>query len=188
MTVVDTVLEVHEVLDAAGVAHAFGGAIALEYIAEPRGTVDVDVNVFVEPTNLEVVMAPLAARRYAPENDQWVPVSGIRVRRAGDPVPVDLFPSVDPAYTAIRDRSEFHPFGPDHVPIPVLCAEDLTVFKLSFGRDKDWVDLRRITQARPDLDADQIEQLLIALRGPTMYPRLARLRAMLDDARRQAER
>lgn len=53
------------------------------------------------------------------------------------------------------------------------------MFKLCFGRDKDWVDLRQIVRSGLALDADHIERQLIALRGPTMYPRLARLRSLL---------
>ena len=61
--------------------------------------------------------------------------------------------------------------------LPFLSAEDLCVFKLSFGRPQDWVDLQAIARARTDLDIEVVEELLVALRGPTMYPRVARLRA-----------
>jgi hypothetical protein len=41
-------LAVHAALDDAGLPHAFGGAIALAYCTlEPRGTRDIDVNVFI---------------------------------------------------------------------------------------------------------------------------------------------
>ena len=46
MDFVDLIVAVHEHLSAAKVRHAFGGALALAYVAEPRGTVDIDVNVF----------------------------------------------------------------------------------------------------------------------------------------------
>lgn len=58
-------------------------------------------------------------------------------------------------------------------------AEDLTVFKLSFGRDKDWVDIRGIAAAAPDLDVAYIEDQLVGLRGPLMHPRIARLRSLI---------
>ncbi len=72
-----------------------------------------------------------------------------------------------------------HPFGPDRRLLPFLSAEDLTLFKLSFGRPKDWVDVTAIAGDRPDLDVDYIERQLVELRGPSMYPRLARLRSLL---------
>ena len=42
MTFVDFVLQIHRTLARAEIAHAFGGALALAYVAEPRGTVDVE--------------------------------------------------------------------------------------------------------------------------------------------------
>lgn len=48
---------------------------------------------------------------------------------------------------------------------------------------KDWVDLAAIADAGPDLDVDYIEEQLVALRGPTMYPDVARLRALLRSRR-----
>lgn len=38
----------------------------------------------------------------------------------------------------------------------------------SFGRDKDWVDLRQIVRSGLALDVDYIEGQPIELRGPTM--------------------
>ena len=55
----DKVVAVHRALDEAGVAHAFGGALALAYYAEPRATVDIDVNVFVDPASYTQVLAAL---------------------------------------------------------------------------------------------------------------------------------
>ena len=68
--------------------------------------------------------------------------------------------------------------GPDAVELPFLSAEDLALFKLSFGRDKDWVDVRAIAESVHELDIDYIERQLIGLRGPAMHPRVARLRGM----------
>ena len=63
--------------------------------------------------------------------------------------------------------------------LPFLSAEDLAMFKLMFGRPQDWVDLRAIARARPTLDVEYIERQVVSLRGPTMYPRVARLRGYL---------
>ena len=60
-----------------------------------------------------------------------------------------------------------------------MSAEDVVLFKLSFGRDKDWVDLRAIALARPDVDVAYVERQLISLRGPSMHPRIARFRRLL---------
>ncbi|CAN5547376.1 hypothetical protein BH20ACT2_BH20ACT2_02090 [soil metagenome] len=179
MSLVDTVLEVHDLLEAVGTPHAFGGALALAYLVEPRGTVDIDVNVFASLAELDAVLETFSTIGLRPERgrEDWVPVAGIRLRREADPVPVDAFPSLDERYAEIERRCTIQPFGPGPRPLPFLSAEDLVLFKLSFGRDKDWVDVRRIAVVAPLLDIDYIEDQLVALRGATMYPRLARLRA-----------
>lgn len=181
MSLIDLVVTVHDRLDRAGAAHAFGGALALAYVAEPRGTVDIDVNVFAPLDEIDGALDALAAVGLVPELERtdWLPIAGIRLRHPADPFPVDVFPSLDPAYGLIEARVVEQPFGPARRLLPFLSAEDLTLFKLSFGRPKDWVDVTAIARGRPDLDVDYIERQLVELRGPAMYPRLARLRALL---------
>ena len=159
-------------------AHAFGGALALAYYAEPRGTVDVDVNVFVPFERAPEIVAGVEDLGFTPAEppDRWLPIAGVRLVQADDPAMLDLFFSIDERYDEIAERVRRFPFGAESVELPFLSADDLVVFKLSFGRDKDWVDLRRLVAARPVLDLDYIERQLVGLRGPTMYPRLARLR------------
>lgn len=181
MSIIDAVLDVHTLLTRSCPAHAFGGALALAHYAEPRATVDIDVNVFLPKTDCPSVTEALATLGYAPElePDRAIPISGIRLRRSTDPFPLDLFLPLGPAYEEIATRVRRWPFGPDRIELPFLSPEDLAVFKLSFGRDKDWVDLRQIVRSGLALDVEYIERQLIALRGPTMYPRLARLRSLL---------
>lgn len=61
MNLVDLVLEVHRQLDADDVPHAFGGALALAYISEPRGTVDIDINVFTPFADIDPVLDAFVA-------------------------------------------------------------------------------------------------------------------------------
>ena len=184
MSLVDLVVDVHRALVAAGQAHAFGGALALAYVAEPRGTVDIDVNVFALASEMDVVLGLFAPLGLTPERprDEWLPIAGIRLRRSGGPYPVDVFPSLDERYDEIERRCVNHPFGPERLVLPFLSAEDLAVFKLSFGRAKDWVDLRAIARSRPQIDIDYIERQLVGQRGPGMHPRVVRLRALVRNA------
>lgn len=124
------------------------------------------------------IVAGLEDLGFTPDQppDQWLPIAGVRLVQAAGPALLDLFFSIDERYDEIAERVRHFPFGSEGVELPFLSAEDLTVFKLSFGRDKDWVDLRRLVAAGPGLDLDYIERQLVGLRGPTMYPRLARLR------------
>lgn len=181
MSLIQLVLAVHDRLDAAGLPHAFGGALALAYVAEPRGTVDIDVNVFSPTIDIDVALTALGTLGLAPETDRadWLPVAGIRLRSETEPFPVDVFPSLDAAYREVEERVIDRPFGPERRLLPFLSAEDLTLFKLSFGRPKDWVDLTAIAAAHTDLDIEYVERQLLALRGPSMHPRLVRLRTLL---------
>lgn len=184
MSLVDFVVEIHEELDRSGLLHAFGGALALAYVADPRGTIDVDVNVFSPFDDAPAVLEVLARLGLRPEqpSDSWMPMAGIRLRRTADPYPVDLFLSLDGSYAEIAQRRVVQPFGPARLALPFLSAEDLALFKLSFSRDKDWVDLRAIARARPDLDIAYVERQVLHLRGPTMHPRVVRLRRLLREA------
>ncbi len=180
MEFVELIVAVHDHLDRAGISHAFGGALALGYIATPRGTVDIDVNVFLEPSDLqrvEAALSPLGFGRTGSADD--IPIAGIRFEHIEDPFPLDIFPSLDARYVDVELRRALHRFGRGNDALPFLSAEDLSVFKLSYGRPQDWVDLRAIAAARPDIDVEVIEDLLVALRGPTMYPRMVRFRSFL---------
>ena len=175
MNLVGLILEVHHRLGSAGLPHAFGGALAFGLIADPRGTVDIDVNVFVD--ELGAVDEALAVLGFTPGTTD-IGIGGVRYESPGLLFPIDVFPNLDDRYTEIEARVVHHEFGPASAQLPFLSALDLSVFKLSFGRPKDWVDLAGIAGARPDLDVDAVEELLVALRGPTMYPRVARFRRL----------
>ena len=184
MNLTDLVEQAHGLLDQLGIAHAFGGALALGYRSTPRGTGDVDINVFVPFDDGPRVVTAFERLGFRPESDpqDWTPLAGVRLVQEDGWALLDLFFSVDPAYEQVARRSTMEPFGPARILIPVLSAEDLIVFKLSFGRTKDWVDLQTLAEARDDLDLDLIEDVLIALRGPTYYPRVARFRKMVRAA------
>lgn len=185
MNLVELILRVDELLDQAGIPHAFGGALALGFVADPRSTADIDVNTFVPAERIGEVIDALAPLDVEADEtaDGWNPSFGRRLSARDLPFPIDVFVDLDASYHEVAERAVRRPFGPDGEQIPVLGAEDLAVFKLSFGRDKDWVDLRQIVEA-VDLDLDYVERQLLHLRGPSMNPRLAKLRRLVRDAHR----
>ncbi len=121
-------------------------------------------------TGCRHALQPLGLRRIEDPRDERPPIAGIRFEHIDEPFPVDVFPALDVRYHEIERRRVLRPFGRGDDVLPFLSAEDLCLFKLSYGRPKDWVDLAAVAAARSDIDVDQIEDLLVGLRGPSMYP------------------
>jgi hypothetical protein len=159
----EKVLTVHRGLVAVRVAHAFGGALALAYYAEPRATVDIDLNVFVAPAahaTVEQALTPLGVTALDPavaERDGQCRVWWGRT-------PIDLFFAYDEIHEAMRRGTRTVPFGEDR--IPVLSPEHLLVCKIVFDRPKDWLDIEQVLVCTEDLDTDEIGRAIERLLGP----------------------
>jgi len=182
--IVDCLVDVDDALDALGVAHAFGGTIALAYYADPRGTNDVDVNVATRFDQAGVVLDALAATGFSVEGDPTtlLPAAGIRCTRGRDLVA--LFFRFDPNHERLLDRALAAAIevGDQDRQIRILSPNDLAIIKMAFNRGNDWVDLGAMLAAKTSLDLIVIEEELVGLRGPTMHPRIARLRALIAAA------
>jgi hypothetical protein len=133
----DKILAIDSAL--AAVPHAFGGALALAYHAEPRATVDIDVNLFVPAEEADRVLTPLAELGVDVTDAAPSAVRDGQVRVMWGHTPIDLFFSYDRFHDAVdRDAVEV-PFA-DRT-IRVLSAEHLAVCKVIFDRPKDWIDI-----------------------------------------------
>ena len=150
----EKVVSIDGALDRAGIAHAFGGAIALAYYAEPRATIDVDVNVFVGVDRVEAVAAALEPLGVRAEVDMPRFEEDGQCRWWWERTPVDLFFSYDPLHDAMAKSLRRVEFGDTR--IPILSPEHLTVCKAAFDRAKDWIDIEQILVSTPDLNRDEI--------------------------------
>jgi hypothetical protein len=171
----DRLLAVHDALDSARIPHAIGGAIALGYCTlEPRGTRDLDVNVFVGPDRVKEVFAAL------PEP---VAVSGLSLEQAErdgqvrlwwEQTPIDVFFSVLGFHDEVARRVRQVSF--EGRSIPVLDCTALAVFKAMFDRPRDWVDIEAMLEARA-LDLGEVRRWVSEMAGPesTESRRLAEL-------------
>jgi hypothetical protein len=155
----DKVVAIDEALQRARLRHAFGGALALAYYAEPRATIDIDVNLFVGTDRLKAVRQALEPLGVTAEDE---PRDG-QCRWWWDRTPVDLFFAYDPLHEAMRDSIRRVPFGEDR--IPILGPEHLTVCKAVFDRAKDWIDIEQILVSNPDLDREEIREWVRRLVG-----------------------
>jgi hypothetical protein len=170
---------IHASLTEGGVEHAFGGAIALAYwTEEPRGTRDIDVNVFVAPADCERVLAAL------PEGVSYEKSDVEALKRAGqrrlwwNDTPVDFFFSHLPIHDDAARHRRTVPFEGEQ--IPVLGPVELAVFKAMFDRTRDWADIEEMLTAQT-LDVDALRAQLIRLVGDDDQ-RLVRLNDALERA------
>jgi hypothetical protein len=159
----DKVLALHHGLSAAKVAHAFGGALALAYYAEPRATIDIDLNVFVAPTahaTIAQALTPLGVAAI----DAVVAERDGQCRSWWGRTPIDLFFAYDELHEAMRRQARLVPFGEER--IPVLSPEHLVLCKSIFDRPKDWLDIEQVLLSIQDLDTQEIGKELDRLLGP----------------------
>jgi len=154
---------IHASLDAASISHAFGGAVALAWCTErARGTIDIDLNVVVDPSAAETVLAAL------PEGVSWTDDAIRRLHRDGQArvwwgtTPLDLFFDTTEFHQQVAGRAVVHQFA--GVEMPFLSCSDLAVFKAFFDRTKDWADLEEMADAGT-LDVDRVLGVLVRYLG-----------------------
>ena len=168
-------LDIHAAFADAGVDHAFGGALALAWCTQQaRGTIDLDVNVFVPPERTDVVLAALPDEVVATADDRALLERDGQARLWWGGTPVDVFLSTTTFHDEVANRVRWEPFaGRD---LPFLSCDDLAVFKAFFDRTKDWADLEAMRDAGT-LDVATVAGVLVHHLGAD-DERIARLRAL----------
>ena len=155
-----------EALEAAELPHAIGGALALAIAGVPRGTVDVDINVFVDVSRVGDVIDALVPLGIDVHRD----TARARALRDGmfvarwDGMRIDVFlPSIPFAHEAHRTRVQI--VDDEGWTGWFLSAESVCVFKLLFFRGKDIVDLERLVAVRPELDDAYVRRWIVEMMG-----------------------
>ena len=174
-TLAERVLALDEAL--AAVPHAFGGALALAYYAEPRATIDIDLNVFVPAERQAEATTPLRALGVAIDDEAVALISRDGQARVWwDDTAVDLFFAYDPFHEAAARARQVVPFA-DRT-IPILSAEHLMVCKAVFNRGKDWVDIDAMRTLGQAVDTAEVLRWVARIAGDE-DPRYERLAALL---------
>ncbi len=162
MNLPEKVVALHRSLQSAGISHAFGGALALAWCTrQARGTIDIDLNIFVEADEAEIVLKSL------PEGVNWSRSDLDEILREGqvrltwETTPVDLFLNTVKLHTQMSRRIRWEEFIGESVPF--IACQDLAVLKVFFNRTKDWADLEAMVDAGtvkiPEVTAAIIEYL-----------------------------
>jgi hypothetical protein len=173
--IAERLLAIDDALGAADLPHAFGGAIALAYCTrEPRGTRDLDVNVFVAPERAGEVLdtLPDGLARGAAELASAQQEGQVRLRW-GD-TPVDIFLNAHPFHREVQRGVRMVPFSGRT--IPVVGCTTLAVFKSLISRTRDWADIEEMVAMGQMNVADALAW--IAQLVGAEDPAVARLRAL----------
>jgi hypothetical protein len=172
---VEKIVAVHRALGRADLPHAFGGALALAWCTErARGTIDIDLNVFVDVDRAAAVLEAL------PDGVTWSEADRRLIERDGQArvwwatTPVDLFLDTTDFHRQAASRARTRPFA--GAELPFLACDDLAVFKAFFSRTKDWADLEEMAAAGT-LELDRVVGVLARYLGPD-DPRIERLLAL----------
>lgn len=159
---VEKLFAIHDALTSANLRHAFGGAISLAYcVAEPRGTRDLDVNVFIPAERAAEVAAALPAGVQVTPSDIERILQDGQTRCWWDSVPVDLFLNNLPVHDEVSAEIRWVPLSDRE--IPVLSCESLVLFKAFFNRTKDWADIEAIAEVDRSIllrASERIERLV----------------------------
>lgn len=160
---VDKLFAVHDSLTGASLPHAFGGAIALAYcVEEPRGTRDLDVNIFCDAGNARKVLEALPdGVRVSAEDIARVERDG-QARLFWDGVPIDVFLNNLPLHETVAAAVVWVPLEGREA--PMLDCASLVVFKAFFNRTKDWADIEEVAVATPE-DIEAAAKTLAELVG-----------------------
>jgi len=146
---VEKLFDIDDALREAAVPHAFGGAIALAYCTEePRGTRDLDVNIFAPAAEAERILTRLPDRVAVAAADVAAVARDGQARLWWDDTPIDVFLNNLPLHEAVAAGVVWVPLAGRE--IPVLDCASLTIFKAFFDRTKDWADIEAISVATPE--------------------------------------
>jgi hypothetical protein len=171
----EKVLRLSAALEDHGLPYAFGGAIALNYHREPRSTLDIDINIFIDTEKASAALVALGDAYELPDLQritQELERDG-QARSLWGGTFVDLFLANTEFHQAMAGRVRREPFG--ETTIPVLSIEDLLICKALFDRGKDWVDIEAVGGTRRgELDTAYITSWLAAFLQPG-DPRHARI-------------
>ena len=148
-------------LEGSGVRHLVIGGLAVGAIGEPRTTGDVDVVGFASPEDAEALIAKAAKAgfdvRPEIEHERLHETGTLRFRHGAFQLDIILasLPFEEVAYSrAVRKRL----FG-RLVPLPT--PEDLILFKVLAGRDKDILDAIGVARRHlPRLDRRYLEETI----------------------------
>jgi hypothetical protein len=137
------IVAVHEMLEAVGVAHQFGGAIALAWYRNPRATTDIDLNLTIPPEAAEPVLGVLSTLGVIVTSEDITAINRDgQARLDWQGSYLDVFFATFELHQEMAELARMVRFGSGE--IPILAPEHLIVCKAIFDRPKDWLDIEEM--------------------------------------------
>lgn len=174
----EKVVAIEHALAALPVPHAFGGALALAFYAEPRATHDIDVNVFVRAEESAALLDALAGLGVDVTGARQALERTAQARTHWGDNPVDLFLTNMDFHEAMARGAHVVDYGGD--PLPIIAAEHLMVCKALFNRPKDWLDIEQMLIGVRDLRVGEVRRWMTDIAGDD-DPRSQRLDALIRE-------
>jgi hypothetical protein len=163
LSLADKIVRLHRALASREIPHAFGGALALAWCTErARGTIDIDLNVFVDVESAEETFSALPASVAWTREDIATIVREGQVRLWWDHTPIDLFLNTLKLHEQMARRCRWEHFAGESVPF--LSCRDVAILKVFFNRTKDWADLEEMQRAGT-LDIPSVTSQIIEYLG-----------------------
>ena len=160
-------------LELGGQEYALGGAIALGFWAVPRGTVDVDITIYLpadEPSKCVWLLQEIGCEFSSTAAVESLKEHGY-CRIAFEGLQVNVFLPTVAFYAAARERRK--KVDLDGQTVLVWDAETLAVFKLMFFRRKDLADAEQILRSQGKMfDRKWVREQVVAMYGER-DPRIA---------------
>ena len=164
MTLAERVIALNRALTERRMPHAFGGALALAYwTLDPRGTSDIDLNIFIPAAESAPALEALPAGVAAPEGTAEAIATEGQVRLWWGGTPIDLFFNEVPVHETAARHSRTVSFA--GIRIPILGPVELAAFKVMFDRTRDWADIEAMLAAKT-LDLEALRATLATMLDP----------------------
>lgn len=158
--------QIADAFESEDIPYAIGGAIAYSAHSAPRATNDVDLNLFIDDSEVPKALAVLERLGINVDRDKALR----QIKERGDftafykTMRIDFFLPAIPLSRSAANR--LVTLELEGRPAKFLAAEDIMLFKLLFFRPKDQWDLEKMLAFRhQDLDLDYIRRWLLDMVG-----------------------
>ena len=148
---IEVMCEVHRILTAHAIPHAFVGGLALNAWGIPRATFDIDLCIVLGPGEQPRLLEALRELGWSADevyHRGWrdemagIPIIHAHYPTEGALVRVDLMVADTPFLRSVVERKTAVDIGP--AAVPVCRAADLVLFKVLADRQKDRMDVQNI--------------------------------------------